>query len=706
MEEEKESGMNAEGLLRRILGKKARETGAEETFGQDRALRRRRILTLIPAAAAAMAASLLGAAIPRWTGRVVLLILLCVIPPVWFGICKLLERRMLHRLEHIHVEEMERDLLSRREQAEASVRNERAFLRRWRIGWNLLAGLLGLDGMGIALLGGMTVSPGTAFLPWLYGTAALFAALCRIPRKVPVAFMEDDKTYVDRAEFPALYALADRAAKDLGVEGEIHLSLETNGDVGVALLGDHISLVLGIMLLDLFSEEELLAVLHHEFAHVAASSRDQEEQYALWLQMGRPSGSVLDVLTGLFSYADMVYGFHYELCRFAMSLEREQQADQAMLLGTTPEVAASALIKTFYNAMFEREDGYNESEAIFKPETPRDDMMTWQLRRQRSRLAARQAIWDDLMQKEILARTASHPTVRMRLETLGPGPFRALPDSGSAEYLRDRSQAAAYLNRLIREDAESSYAEIRRKYYLEPLEKVEAWKREGEPLSPEGYRDVVEALMSLGRTKEAEALCDRAIAELPGPAAVFGRFIKGCMLLHRYDRDGVALVYQAMEQNQNYLDEGMDEIGEFCCFTGDQAELDRYRAQAPDLMQKQIDEYSQIGELGRGDALSEEHLPEGVLEDILAHIKAFEQGAIDRIYLVRKTISPELFVSAFVVKFRKDCSAEKREEVLHQIFLYLDTSSDWQYALHDYEDVRRVPLDRIPGSLVYSRKTD
>ena len=174
----------------------------------------------------------------------------------------------------------------------------------------------------------------------------------------------------------------------------------------------------------------------------------------------------------------------------------------------------------------------------------------------------------------------------------------------------------------------------------------------------------------------------------------------------RYDRDGITLVYQAMEQNQNYLDEGMDEIGEFCCLTGDQAELDRYRELAPELMQKQIDEYSQIGELSRGDALSEEHLPEGVLEDILAHIKAFEQGAIDRIYLVRKTISPELFVSAFVVKFRKDCPAEKREEVLHQIFLYLDTSSDWQYALHDYEDVRRVPLDRIPGSLVYSRKTD
>ena len=39
-------------------------------------------------------------------------------------------------------------------------------------------------------------------------------------------------------------------------------------------------------------------------------------------------------------------------------------------------------------------------------------------------------------------------------------------------------------------------------------------------------------------------------------------------MLYRYDERGMELIYRAMEQNGNYIEEGLNIIGNFCCLTG------------------------------------------------------------------------------------------------------------------------------------------
>ena len=152
------------------------------------------------------------------------------------------------------------------------------------------------------------------------------------------------------------------------------------------------------------------------------------------------------------------------------------------------------------------------------------------------------------------------------------------------------------------------------------------------------------------------------------------------------------------------MNEALDEIGKFCCITGNQVELERYRERAVELLQKEKDEHSQINMLRRGDRLSAEHLPDGALEDVLAYIRTIDNGEIRRIYLVRKTVTETYFTSAFVVRFTEDSDPDAQRSILHKIFLYLDTVSDWQYSLFDYREVEKVRIEDVPGSLVYEKQ--
>ena len=92
-----------------------------------------------------------------------------------------------------------------------------------------------------------------------------------------------------------------------------------------------------------------------------------------------------------------------------------------------------------------------------------------------------------------------------------------------------------------------------------------------------------------------------------------------------------------------------------------------------------------------------------MLEGILSYIGGISQDSIEKIFLVRKTISDQFFTSAFVIRFLPETSEETKQEVLHQIFRYLDTSTDWQFSLFDEADVPKGLAERVENSCVFEK---
>ena len=265
-------------------------------------------------------------------------------------------------------------------------------------------------------------------------------------------------------------------------------------------------------------------------------------------------------------------------------------------------------------------------------------------------------------------------------------------------------RAIDFLDARMEADMGAYYADFRREKYVEPLERVTAWEASGCPLTAEGYADIVEDLRLLCRESDAIALCDRAIEALSPAAAGSAYFIRGIHRLHCYDRAGLEDLYTAIAGNSNYIDEAMDQIGSFCCLMGLEQELEEYRGKALELAQRQKDEFSALDTLTRRDNLSQEHLPEGMLEAILAYICSISQDSIEKIFLVRKTISDQFFTSAFVIRFLPGTPEDTRQQVLHKIFRYLDTSTDWQFSLFDEAEIPKGLTDRVENSCVFEKK--
>lgn len=142
----------------------------------------------------------------------------------------------------------------------------------------------------------------------------------------------------------------------------------------------------------------------------------------------------------------------------------------------------------------------------------------------------RKEFWNTLIEDEILSRSASHPTLKMRLESIGISTLELTYSPNSVSYNQECLKAIQQFEELLCTENAEQYKENRNSYYLESLKLITEWETAGKPLIPEEYSDIDQALRKLGRNEEASALCDRAIEELDDAASCYAYFMKGCFL--------------------------------------------------------------------------------------------------------------------------------------------------------------------------------
>lgn len=677
----------------------------------DKVMKRRSIVLTVGAVIVALAVYFLGFILvkepaPAFRDGAEIAIIVLLVLTVLYGVFSVVAaRRFLKRLQSRKVADTSNELNSYRENAAETAGKKRALLLRLITLNDALTVLFTVFGFAIAfLLGASHLSDISFYI--ILTIYLLMAAACRIRQKPPKTVFEDDGSYVTREDYPELYRIAEKAQSALGHTGKVRISLAPDMNAGIGKIGDVYSVRLGVLVLDTMCEEELYSILLHEFGHLVNTGKGERriEDYSFWSQFGQTNSFFSLISQLLFRYTDLRFDYELALYNFAVSVQREAEADRAMAHCGSAETAASALLKLKYYELYDWEKGGRVIPSDYMPEKPEKGYLTRELSNFRAQLSRRQKDWNELTRKEILSRSASHPTIAMRLEALGISDYRLIDDISSEAYRNDCQKALDWAENKIVESVSESYDEAHENEYLKPLRDVEKWEQAGKPLVTETYSDLVEALCLVGRDDDAEALCRRAIDELSGAAAVDAVFRLGCRLLHRYDDEGIPLVYRAIENNHNYIEEGAEIIGAYCLLTGNQSELDAFRAQAPALGQKDVDETEELGNLKRGDRIGPEQLPNGMLDDILSYISGIDDGSIDKIYLVKKTISEAFSTSVFIVRFTEKAEHEARYEIMHKIFRYLDTCSDWQFSLFDYGEVRAVKPERVEGSLVYSKE--
>ena len=608
-------------------------------------------------------------------------------------------------INRANIADMQNKMLRQRELAQQASGKLLSRLQGIRHAATAYAIFVWLLGACAAVFAGMLASVSTTiYLPLLFYAGLIFhAAYSRVYKPTPPE-INPNAPVLNRSEYPKIYAAVDRAANALGCRGDIIVRLHMDCNAGILRDGKTFYLQIGIVLLNILSEEELYSICLHEFSHVADKNRanDFEMKYGAWVGGGKPYGGLMLFVNNIFTFFDVYYLFNHMTYSYATSVVHESEADRDMLTHGDAKTAASALLKLSYDDKFQWENGVDDEESQFVSEVPDPHFLSGRLAAFKAAIEARHADWDAMIDLEILPNNASHPTKRMRFDILGIKHPELIEDTSSPEYraelqkaldLADEKFALGWVN----------YEQTRKEAYLEPLARINAWKEQGSPVTAEGFGDILSDLRQLGRQTEADELCERAIAELDENSSPLAYYQKGCKLLYRYDPAGVDLIYHAIEINYNFMEEGLQMIGQFFCMTGREKELQEYRERARQMAQKDKDEYSQAGVLSKRDKLGADQMPDGMLENILEFIHSIDEGIIKNIYRVRKTVNESFFVSVFVIHFWGGTD-EQRGEIMHKIFRYLDTYPvDWQFSLFDYADQTDSQFDKIEGSLVWTK---
>lgn len=469
---------------------------------------------------------------------------------------------------------------------------------------------------------------------------------------------------LSKEKYPYLYQMAERARDALHCSGDIVITVTGECNIGIKKVAGYYNIELGVMLAGIESEDELFAMFLHEFAH------NQDTRYQC----------------------------EFELYEYASSLMKELKADQSM--ASVRQAAASGLLKLFYFDVFSWEEQGNNFAPLYAPKQPSSHFVTEQIDYWQQQLSKREVDWRNLMEHELPAQSDSHPTTKMRLDALWITSYQLVKDTSCDTYRKEQKAVCGLMDQLIYCELNEEYEENRKEQYLEPYKQIQEWKDKGQPILQHEYAGILDALLQVGEVEEALSFCDRVIRELPPEISAYAYFTKGRILIRRYDERAIELIYQAIENNSNLIQNGLDEIGYFCCLIGNRAELERYRKMADELMQKNEDEYRQLGILTPSDQLEREELPDGKLDTILSYIHSVDENQIQHIWLVRKILPTGMASSVFIVQFKKECPPDQQEEIYQKLFCYLDTLDDRCYSLILYDKLMCKNFKKVKGSCV------
>ena len=688
-------------------------------LNRQKAKENRGVFLLVASAAAITIAlmfagtSLNGTLLPaggRTKSIIPLLAALILVPVIPAAAGRIAVLFYIKKLNSMSIADCNTFFVSHRNEAEKTAAAKLKKLLRIKAASDIYAVIAGMCGCAAAFLSPCIIMIKPVYYPVIaLSFILILSALSRIRPIKRDEFSDYKFPELTPDEYPALNALAVRAAEKIGCRKKIRIFGTLGCNAGICEVRTEYSVQLGMTLLTLLSEEELYAVLLHEFAHVAPGMHlaYKVNRYSSRLESTVGDSIYLSVAKQMFLLPDSIYSFEHLLYSYASSVISEFNADRAMLCCGSKERVASALLKLYYSDMDEWESDTREGNNSYEHEELPHDFLRSMIAETEKHIDERRDAWNEYARAEILANNATHPTLRMRLDALGVTDYCAGDSSKSPALDSECQKAILLLEKKIYDEISPTYAETRQRFYLDPLAKVEAWEAAGKPLIAEEYGDIVNALLALCRINDLMELCDRAIKELPDSAALYAYFIKGSQLLHSFDPAGIELMYHAVENNKNFIDEGMEMIGTFCCITGRKEELEHYRSRVVELAQKQHDEYDRINYIGKNDRLSAEQLPDGMLDGILAHIKAAdESNIVEKIRLVRKTVSDDFFSSMFIIEFIPDADEDAVGNVMHKTFMYLDTCSDWQFSLLGYDDLdinAKKAVNAIPGTVVYYR---
>lgn len=533
------------------------------------------------------------------------------------------------------------------------------------LGFGILALLLGAVGAGLLLIAGVLVavafSGGWALLLALkFGKLLLFLA---IPlwylvkaslRALLVRLPAPEGREITRAEAPALFAALDRMRERMRGPRFHHVLVIDGVNAAIVqrpalgLIGwPRNYLLLGLPLLESLPPDEALAVVAHEYGHLAGS----HGHFSAFIYRLRHTWGTVQAfcehiegwLGRLVAPLVRWYVPYFNAYTFVLARADEYQADAASAELVGAASAARALKRVnlvaprherFMAQTFERID----HEAA----PPRDLMQRWAAQAGEPAGDAESARW----LADALDRTGdpmdTHPTLRARLaalpldgESLQAPPPPAVGPSAAQAWLGP-------LLETLRAEAQARWAEAVAGPWSERHAEVQQARERLAELralaGPDAAQQIEQLRLTLRLEPQADLRAPLAAFNAAHPGHALGLYLEGTVRLDRGERDGLALLEQAVALDPEASKPAFERAHAFLSQRGENEAAEAYSARWRERDALESERARQARTLDPAHAL----VPHGLDAPTLAAVKARLGGplleSVDEVYLARRVL--------------------------------------------------------------------
>lgn len=572
------------------------------------------------------------------------------------------------------MQQRQRDVEANFQQAARRLRRSFWFARLWYTLMLLLVGLAAL----------LMIPASVPIYVFLLGVYILWGLLCIWFHK-----SEDERPSLEMPEesYPVIYDLVHQAAKTAGCTMPVRV-YAGGTSVSIFRMPKEIGILLDAVTCALCTKQELYNMLLHEFAH--EFNEDTVQTMRMSRELQRWSNLPEGVLSGIGGYLlsgpAVLINLEYMLYNLFATKRKEELADARAARWGDAQMLVNSLAKLSVWWIFEHNMPVPELllYSEYAGEAPPEDLPAKALAAYRRMLPDRRDEWRHRLDVELPPRVSSHPIFRERRKAFGVADYSFEGAETDPAYLSEIDAMLDLTGKAIAGQMAKDYEQKRNYYYLERKALIDQAKTvtDWSACKMDERIEMARALSVLEPALEETVI--QSIRQ-EDPRNAYGCMLLGAKRFRENDPACIELLYQAAKENNNFVEEAYDMIGDFALRNGDQALLDQYRSEAAEVIQEARNTSVSLALHWSGrNHLSENDLPSERFEANRTAILERTEGKLSRLYSVKKPVA-DGFCYYYFLEFAKELDRDERARLYRQVFLYLDYCEE-QYYLDDLTD--------------------
>lgn len=405
----------------------------------------------------------------------------------------------------------------------------------------------------------------------------------------------DKNTLLTESEYPVLHGIIKKAASTINYQGKIT----------VVCLGPGISIGMhkGGLLINIQSEEialltenELYAVMLHEFAHYNNQDTHRRNKFANFVSANEEnvSPNPIEGFGKLLFLNGVAQKVVFNIVMFDTFSSRKKEADadlfvkEKMVANDYINATAKACLFTIYSEYPWKEITFD----VYESTTPISDYSQRNYNNFLQKVALYGDKWHFTLKNELPARVDSHPTLATRMQMFEVSDYTVDFNVQDGAYKNEQIKllektSALSINDLTKDkNGLAYYKTIRKDLYLDrisAMEKYEQFDSEWNSLSDSELIECAQAYLFID-DKKAEKILNEVIQR---SNSSFACYLLACLYAREYN-DACIELFKKSAIDTSATDEAFDQIGKYALKTGNQKLIEEYRATV--VMKNQVAE--------------------------------------------------------------------------------------------------------------------